>query len=353
MEKNKILVYGANGYTGQLIARYAASWELQPVLAGRNAAVIRQLAGELSLPSRIFSLDNADELHRQLEDVKVVIHAAGPFIHTARQMVEACIATGTHYMDINGDLSVFEFIRSYDQQAKEAGVMLLPGAGFDVVPTDCLALQLKEQMPDATRLQLAFVQLGGQISHGTATTMAGKAGEGGAVREKGKIVRKPLGQKGMWLRFEGKPFHVMTIPWGDVSTAYHTTGIPDIETYTGMKPLVFYLLKAQFLFNWLLRTKFVRQYIQRKINARPAGPSDAQRAKARTYVWGKVQNVAGQSVTGQFVCSDGYTLTADSCLALAKEILKGYFRPGYQTPAAVYGADFIYRLPGTRALGGE
>ncbi len=350
MEKNKVLIYGANGYTGVLIARYAAEWNLQPVLAGRKAEAIGQLAKELSLPFRIFSLDDAAELQRQLEDVKVVIHAAGPFIHTARQMVEACIATHTHYIDINGDLSVFEFIRSYDSQAREAGVMLLPGAGFDVVPTDCLALQLKEQLPDATQLQLAFVPLGGQISHGTATTMAGKAGEGGAARENGKIVRKPLGEKGMWLHFEGKPYHVMTIPWGDVSTAYFTTGIPNIETYTGMKPAVYRLLKLQFLFNWLLRTRLVRTYIQGKINARPAGPTDEQRARAKTYVWGKVQNAVGQSATAQFVCADGYTLTAISCLAISTKIVRNEYLPGYQTPAAVYGSGFIYELPGTKTV---
>lgn len=350
MEKNKVLVYGANGYTGELIARYAAAWQLIPIVAGRNEEAIRSLAGKLSLPFRIFSLDDSKELQRQLEDVKIVIHAAGPFVHTARQMVEACIATGTHYLDINGDLSVFEFVRTYDAKAKEVGIMLLPGAGFDVVPTDCLALQLKEQLPDATHLQLAFVQVGGQISHGTATTMAGKAGEGGATRENGKIVKKQIGEKSMWLQFEGKRFHMMTIPWGDVSTAYFTTGIPNIETYTGMKPSVYRLLKFQFLFNWMLRTRFVRQYIQQKINARPAGPTDEQRATAKTYVWGKVKNAAGQSVTAQFVCADGYTLTAISCLAISKKILSGHYKPGYQTPAVVYGFAFIYELEGTKTV---
>ena len=154
--------------------------------------------------------------------------------------------------------------------------MLLPGAGFDVVPTDCLALQLKKVMPDAIALQLAFASIGGSISHGTAITMAGKLGEGGAVRKEGKIIRKPLGQKGKWVDFGVKKLFVMSIPWGDISTAHFTTGIPDIETYTGISPKMYRILKLQFLFNWLLRTSFMRNYIKRKINQRPAGPSDEQ-----------------------------------------------------------------------------
>ena len=176
MTKHKVLLYGANGYTGTLIARYAKEYNLAPILAGRNKKEIETLAAQLNLPYKVFSLDDAAALNTALGEVAVVIHAAGPFHYTAKQMVEACIATGTHYLDINGDIAVFEFIKKYNEQAKQAGVMLLPGSGFDVVPTDCLALSLKNQLPDATHLEIVFIPVGSQISHGTASTMAGKAG---------------------------------------------------------------------------------------------------------------------------------------------------------------------------------
>jgi short subunit dehydrogenase-like uncharacterized protein len=262
------------------------------------------LANKLKLPCQIFDLGDTTALQAALQKVKVVIHAAGPFQYTAKQMIEACLLTGTHYLDINGDIAVFEMIKRYDDAAKKADIMLLPGAGFDVVPTDCLAFQLKNLLPDAVSLQLAFATLGGGLSHGTAMTMAGKLGEGGAARKDGKIIRKPLGQKGMVVDFfagpgrSAKKLFVMSIPWGDISTAYFSTGIPDIETYTGMSKKVFYLLKLQQIFNWLLRTNFVRNYIKKKIDKRAAGPTDERRSKATSLVWGQGKFFSRLSNTG-------------------------------------------------------
>ena len=349
--QNQFLLYGANGYTGVIIAKLAQHYGLQPILAGRTEANIKPLAESLDLPYRIFDLNDAAQLKKVLSTVKVVLHCAGPFADTAKQMVDACVETGVHYTDINGDISVFEFLKKYDAAAKEKNIMVMPGVGFDVVPTDCIALHLKNKMPDATNLKLAFASIAGGLSHGTATTMAGKIGEGGAARENGKIVRKPLGQKGMWVDFsgDGKKLFVMSIPWGDVSTAYFTTGIPNIETYTGMKPKVYRILKLQAAFNWLLRTNFVRNIIQKKINAKPAGPSDEQRQKSSSMVWGEASNAAGERVTAAISCYDGYTLTAHSGLIIVKKILEGNFRPGYQTPAAAYGEGLILEVPGTRS----
>ncbi len=352
--QNQFLLYGANGYTGKLIAKLAATYNLQPVLAGRTEATIKPLAASLQLPYRIIDLDNTEQLQKALSEVTLVLHAAGPYAYTARQMIEACLQTGVHYIDINGDISVFEMLKKYDAVAKEKNIMIMPGVGFDVVPTDCIALQLKNKMPDATHLKLAFASVGGGLSHGTATTMADKIGEGGAVRENGKIVRKPLGQKGMWVDFSAeKKIFVMTIPWGDISTAYTTTGIPNIEAYTGMAPKVYRLLKLQWAFNWLLRTNFVRNIIRKKIKAKPAGPSDEQRQKSSSLVWGEVRNASGKKLTAGISCLDGYTLTAHSSLLISKKILEGNFKAGYQTPAGCYGENLVMEVPGTRNIKGH
>lgn len=346
MQANKFLLYGANGYTGELIARYAAQFNLYPILAGRRREAIEPLAKKMNLSYAVFDLDDSAALLSALAEVKVVIHAAGPFHQTARQMIEACIRAGVHYLDINGDISVFEMIKQYAGKAKKAGIMLMPGAGFDVVPTDCLSLYLKNKLPDANSLQLAFASLGGGVSHGTAITITGKLGEGGAVRKKGAIKKTPLGRKGMWVEFGKYRLFTMNIPWGDISTAYSTTGIPDIEVYTGVPRSVFYLLKIQFLFNWLLRTGTVRNFIRKKIGNKPAGPSDEQRKKAKGLVWGRVKNHAGQSVSAHLSGPEGYTLTTYSSLIIAKKVLENNFLPGYQTPAGCYGADLILEVPG-------
>ena len=348
--QNQFLLYGANGYTGKLIAKLSSGYNLQPILAGRTEAFIKPLADELQLPYRIIDLDDTAQLQKALSEVKLVLHAAGPYVHTSKQMIDACLQTGVHYIDINGDISVFEMLKKYDAAAKEKNIMVMPGVGFDVVPTDCIALQLKNKMPDATHLKLAFASIGGGLSHGTAITMAGKIGEGGAVRKNGRIVRKPLGQKSMWVNFGAKKLFVMTIPWGDISTAYTTTGIPNIEVYTGMAPKIYRVLKLQWAFNWLLRTNFVRNMIKKKIKARPAGPSDEQREKSSSLVWGEVLNGSGKALTACISCFDGYTLTAHSSLLITQKILEENFKTGYQTPAGCYGEDLIMEVPGTKII---
>ena len=346
MQSNSILLYGANGYTGVLIAKLAAQYGLQPILAGRREEAIKPLANELNLDYKIIDINNVAQLKEALNGIKVVIHAAGPFADTAKQMIEACLQTGTHYLDINGDITVFEMIKHYDAPAKEKNIMLLPGAGFDVVPTDCMALRLKNKVPDATHLNLAFASIGGGVSHGTAMTMVSKLGYGGAARENGKIVRHPLGKEGRWVDFGQKKIFVMSIPWGDVSTAYYTTGIPNIQVYTAIKPGVYRMMKLQGAFNWLLRMESVKNMIRKKIKKRPAGPSDEMRSKAKSLIWGEVRNDKGETVSDHFSSADGYTLTAHSCLIIAKKVLAENFKPGYQTPAACYGEELVKEIPG-------
>ena len=348
IKTNNFLLYGANGYTGKLITRLAFEYGLLPILAGRNEALIQTLAEEFGLEYLIFDLSDEAKLLAALSQVKLVLHAAGPFIHTAKKMVEACLKTGTHYLDITGEITVFEMCKNYNSRALEAGIIIMPGVGFDVVPTDCMSLFLKKQMPDAIALQLAFASVGGGLSHGTATTMAEGLGQSGAVRIDGKIVKKPLGHKGMWVDFGIKKLYVMTIPWGDISTAYHTTAIPNIETYTGISPKAFNWLRYQWLYNWLLRTNFVKSRVKKNINNKPAGPADEDRAKAISLVWGEVTNASGKEISAKMQGPDGYTMTAHTALLIVKKIFDGNVSSGYHTPAEVFGEDLILEVPGVK-----
>jgi len=346
--QNQFLLYGANGYTGRLIAGMAKEYGLEPVLSGRNAAALQAMSAELGLAYQAIDLSDKEKLVGLLRSFSLVLHAAGPFAHTAKPMVEACLEAGTHYIDITGEIAVFEMLKKTDGLARAKNIMLMPGVGFDVVPTDCMALFLKKQMPDALNLKLAFASIGGRLSHGTATTMAEGMGEGSAVRLNGKITRVPLGHKGMWVDFGLKKLFVMTIPWGDISTAYTTTGIPNIETYTGASPKTFNLLKWQKAFNWILKSTVVRNYYKKKIKKQPAGPSEEMRAKAKSMVWGEVENASGEKCAALMEGPEGYTLTAISSLLITKKILSGNFKPGYQTPAACFGEDLVMEIPGVK-----
>lgn len=348
MQQNQFLLYGANGYTGELIARFASEFHLRPLLAGRRKEPLAAMAARLGLPFRVFELKDTNALEEALQEVKVVIHCAGPFDHTAKPMLDACLKTGVHYLDINGDMDVYQLLYSFDAAAKKAGIMVMSGAGFDVVPTDCVALFLKKLLPSAVSLQLAFATPGGGLSHGTATTTAQKLGEPGAVRKNGKLTRVPIAHKGMRVDFGEQKLFVMSLPWGDVFTAYLTTGIPNIVSYTAIPSAVYVLLKFQFLFNWLLRTKLVRKLVQKKIDSAPSGLDDARREKASVLVWGKVTDDEGKVKEARLSGPDAYTLTAYSALLITKKIIQGEFKTGYQTPAGAYGEDLVMEIKGVK-----
>lgn len=348
MQQNSFLLYGANGYSGELIARFATQHGLCPILAGRSKDKVEALARQLQLPFYITDLNNSHSLQTILKEVTLVVNAAGPYDITAQPMIEACLQAHVHYIDLNGDLEVFEMIQRYHSRAVDKSMMLLSGAGFDVVPTDCLALWLKNRMPDAASLQIAFAIIGSTLSHGTAITTLQKLGMPGAVRKKGVIVPEPMGKRGFWLHFPGYPkkLFTMSIPWGDLSTAFVSTGIPDIETYTGINRFTWWLLKAQPAFNWLLRKRQVHNIITRFINRLPAGPNDQVRSKAFCLIQARVSNSKGDTLTACMRCPEAYQLTALTVLLIAQKILNGQYKAGYQTPASAYGENLIMEIPG-------
>jgi short subunit dehydrogenase-like uncharacterized protein len=346
----EFLLYGATGYTGRLIAEQAVTQGLRPTLAGRSANQLKAMAESLDLPWLSFELSDQAALETALRQTSLVVHAAGPFIHTARPMMEACMRTGTHYLDITGEIAVFEMAARLGDRARDAGIMLMPGVGFDVVPTDCLAKYLSDQMPDATHLQLGFAGLGG-VSRGTATTMAENLGEMGACRKNGKISKVPIGHKTLTIPFRVKPMFAMTIPWGDVSTAFYSTGIPNIETYMTISPKAYRWVRMQRYINWLLKLPAVRGWVKGQISKRPAGPSEKKRLNARSYVWGKVSNAAGKTLEAQLDTLEGYTLTAATTLIIAQKVLNGEVALGFQTPAGAYGADLILEVDSTKRFG--
>ena len=339
------LLYGANGYTGSLIARAAKARGMTPMLAGRNEAAVKGLAEELDLPYRIFGLDDPDRLKQHLEDVHTVLHCAGPFSATSAPMVEACLQTGTHYLDITGEIDVFEAIRLHRDTAKARGVLLMPGCGFDVLPTDCLALMLKNRLPDATHLLLAFAS-SGRPSRGTAKTMVEGFKVGGRVRENGVLRHVPLAYKVTTLPFFTGPQLAMTIPWGDVSTAFYTTGIPNIEVYFAVTPKQIKQVRIMRRLRWLISLEWVQRYLKAQIDTRVAGPSEAQRRKAKTVVYGRVENADGQHVEMHLLTPNGYDLTVDASLRIVEHVLQSEVPAGFQTPARLMGAEFVLRLQG-------
>ncbi len=345
-----LMIYGAYGYSGELIARRAVEKGLEPTLAGRDPDRVIALARELGLPFRVFKLEDPRIVEEELREMAAVLHCAGPFLHTHARVCRAAIATGTHYLDITGEAAVFESVAALGEQAAAAQVMLLPGVGFDVVPSDCLALHLKERLPDATSLCLAFKAMG-KISRGTALTMVENIHRGGLVRQDGRLTPVPAAWKSRNLDFgEGGSSLAVTIPWGDVATAFHTTGIPNIEVYAAMPSSQRTTLRFMRYLAPLLGSTPVQWFMKGRVQARKPGPSAKQRARSKSYLWGEVTNPAGETAVTRLETPEGYTLTARTAVAIAERVLKGESPIGFQTPAKAFGADFITSIEGVGEL---
>lgn len=338
------MLYGANGYSGELIAREAAGRGMRPILAGRNAERIEALARELSLDHRIFDLTLPEQVASSLEDVDLVLHCAGPFSATSAPMIEGCLRSGAHYLDITGEISVFEHAHSLGAEAEQADVVICPGVGFDVVPTDCIAVTLKNAMPDATHLALAFESSSG-MSPGTTKTAIEGLRAGGAVRRDGEIVAVPQAFKVRQIDCGNGEKQAMTIPWGDVSTAFHSTGIPDIEVYTTVPSGALRVVKGANRLGWLWRRPRVIDGLQRLAGRFVEGPDANARADLQTFVWGEVRNAAGETKTARVRTANGYVVTIDAPLAIVERLLAEPPAGGTYTPAVLMGTDFVSELP--------
>jgi len=343
------LLYGATGYTGELIAREAVRRGMRPILAGRSKEKVQKLASELQCPSAVFDLEDHTGMVSALNEVTAVLHCAGPFSSTARSMMQACLATHVHYLDITGEIDVFELAHSVHEKAVRAGVVLCPGVGFDVVPTDSVAMKLREALPDATHLALGFDSRSG-LSKGTAKTALESAGVGSRMRRDGKIVDVPFASQVRRIDFGNGERLAVGIAWGDVSTAYYSTGISNIEVFSATSANGLKRMQRANMLRSLLRRRLVQHFLKRRIDRRLEPPNQAQRDSNPTFVWGEARNAAGKVVTARLVTANGYALTVASALGIMSRLLETSYSAGYATPGMLVGADFVTTLPGSSPI---
>ncbi|MGJ7907226.1 saccharopine dehydrogenase family protein [Actinopolyspora sp. H202] len=343
------MLYGATGYTGRLLAELAVRRGHRPVLAGRDPRKLAATAVPLGLEYRTLDLRDTHRLDACLREVDTVAHCAGPFSATSAPMVDACLRTGTHYLDITGEVDVFEAVFARDAESRTAGVTLLPGSGFDVVPTDCLAAMVAAELPDATDLDLAFTTTGG-ISPGTLKSALEGVSLGGRVRLEGALRDVPVGWRRRTVDFPGGKRAVTSLPWGDVATAYRTTGIGNITTFAGLPGLDRMNPTAARFTRDLFGKPRVRRIANTAIDAFVRGPDRGSRSASRVEVYAEAGDAAGNSVSAALIGPDTYDLTADAVLRVVTAIEAGEVPVGTHTPATALGADFVRSLEGVRVV---
>jgi short subunit dehydrogenase-like uncharacterized protein len=340
-----VVLYGANGYTGTLIAEALHTAGESVVLAGRSVASVQALGDRLRMPWRAVSLDDAAGLDALLADARVVLHCAGPFSRTSRQMVDACLRTRTHYLDITGELQVFAACHARDAEARAAGILLMPGVGFDVVPSDCLASHTAARLPGAASLVLAFHNTA-RKSHGTTKSMIERAHEGGMIRRAGALVSVPPGYHVRAFDFGRGPRTTVTIPWGDVYTAHVSTGVPDVRVYAAASPGAVRSLRATRWLRPLLRLPAVQQFLIARATRGPAGPTPEERVTGRTSFICEARDAAGRTAVSRLTGPEGYTMTMHTALLMLRHVLAHPDVSGYATPSQLCGADSVLQVPG-------
>lgn len=342
------LIYGSYGYTGQLIVEHAVKEGLRPLLAGRDEGKLRAQARKHDLDYRAFSLDETAKLESALNEVDAVLHCAGPFVLTYRQMAEACLRTKRHYVDISGEIEGFEALAGMNEEAKQAGIMLMPGGGFDVVPSDCLAAYLHQRLPSATHFRLLLRGIGGGVSRGTARSAVENMHRQGRIRKDGKIVQVPPAWQILEQDFGRGPVPVVSVGWGDVSTAYRSTGVPNVETYFAFPRSAIHFLKLTRSIGPLIYSRPVRDFLKWVIGwANPHGPSRQRNLTGFSLMVGEMRD-ADRVVRAKLRTPEGYHMTALTSVEIMKRILNGEYKTGFQTPSLAYGADFILGFDGVK-----
>ena len=340
------LVYGSYGYTGKLIVEQAVKQGLKPLLAGRDEKQLRAQAEKFGLEYRAFSIEDTSTLDSALLEVDTVLHCAGPFVLTFRQMAEACIRTKRHYVDISGEIEGFEALAAMDDEAKRAGIMLLPGGGFDVVPSDCLSAYVAGKLPSATHLELYIKSIGSGVSRGTARSGVENSHREGRIRRDGKIISVP----NVWgvkdVDFGRGPSRLVSMGWGDVSTAYHSTGIPNVTVYMGFPAAMVNMMRMTRYAGFLLYTRAARDFIKWFIGKFfAAGPTREQNEKGLSLLIAEVTD-GKNIVRAKLKTPEAYHLTALTSVEIMKRILDDNYKAGFQTPSKMYGADFVLQFAG-------
>jgi short subunit dehydrogenase-like uncharacterized protein len=341
------MIYGAYGFTGALVVEEAVRRGHRPLLAGRSAARLAPLAERFGLDWIAIDLTDIQRLVRTVAGVDLVFHAAGPFIHTGQPMRTACLIGSTHYVDITGEISVLLQTLFQHQAAKQQGIVLISGAGFDVIPTDCLAKYVADQISNPTALEIALA--GGQkFSAGTAKTMLEMFPQGGVVRRQGELRYRLLGSGAQRVRFPHGERTVVSVPWGDLVTAYHSTRVPNITTYLAYPSYLIGLMRLTGPAGQMLTMlRPIRRLGQKFAEYVFKGPNERLRQTGRSYVWARATNDRGDAAEGWLETMEVYRFTAVGGVRCVEKILETQPQ-GALTPALAFGADFVLEIEGTQ-----
>lgn len=317
-----LLIYGATGYTGRMAAAHAKTLGLDFEIAGRNRQTLASLAEALAVPFRVFEAD-ADAA-QSLAGIDVLLNFAGPFAQTAEPLMRACLEAGVDYLDITAEINVYRLAERLGAKAAEAGVMLLPGVGWDVMPTDCLTVHVAQRVQEPQSLNVAL-QVPGSMSRGSAMSVSEIIGAGLMARVDGHLVPTPDAQP-QYFDFGEGPVLCAPLSFGDLVTGWHSTGILNIAMFVHVSGDAF---------------------PEGDLSLLPDGPTAEQRDAHRARAIAEVTGADGTVARSMIETVNGYSYTPLAAVEAARRVLEGERRSGFETPARLFGKEFAETIEGT------
>src|SRR5258708_3512481 len=347
------MIYGATGYTGQLVAEEAVRRGHKPLLVGRSESKLKPLAERLNLEYAIAAMDGRGALEAVVKRVRLVYNAAGPLVYTIPPMLRACLSAAAHYLDITGETSVYQNVYQYDSAARDKGIALIPGVGFDFLPIDCLVKYVADQLPDATHLLTAVGMIGssiiGRMSGGTVKSLLEILHHtGNVVRRNGQLVPIPLGADARKFRFPSGDYMAMPIPWGDLEMEYRATSIPNMTSYLTLPATLIRMLRLTGGIQIrLLHVDAIRNAMSALLGRMITGPGETARKAGNASLYAQVRNANGETREAWLETIEAYQLTINASIPVVERVLNGEYR-GALTPSQAFGADFVLEIAGTK-----
>jgi short subunit dehydrogenase-like uncharacterized protein len=299
-----VLLLGAAGSTGRLIAAELAARGLSARLAGRTRGPLEDLARALSgegpsVEACTVDVGDAAALAEEVAGVRVVVSTIGPFTRLAGPVIDACLAAQTPYVDIANEWSAVRTLLDRDEEARARAVALVTGAGFGPAVTETLVLRLVRRTGDApARVRVAAAAEVSRRGDGVRRTVEELLGQGALTYRDGQLLRAPLGTGATVLIFGGASRRVLPGPVGDLEAARRASGAPDVVAYI----------------------------------ADPTAPTGG----AGSYAWAEVVTSAGDRAVAELATGDGLTATAAIAAGTTQHVLAGVW-PGAWTAGRLLG----------------
>lgn len=301
-----VLLLGATGNVGRMLAVQLAARGFAVGLAGRNPALLAALDSRLALDGartsvRVVDIADPESLVEAAATVRVVVSTVGPFARWAGAVVDACLSAGVPYVDIANEWQAVRQLLDRDATARERGVALVTGAGFGVVATEALVVRLIGRTSETpTRVRVAAAAAVGNRSEGAANTVREAMRQGAISYRDGQVVREPLGSGATVVSFGGAQRRMIPAPVGDLEAARVASGAPEVIAYV----------------------------------EGDRGMGDA------SYTWAEVTWPDGRLVAAELRLGDGNQATVAIAAETVGRVLAGA-TPGAWTPCRLFGAELL------------